>query len=43
MADGQNHLEEALRGCAETGITDEPDPWPAVRRRGRAARGAGGA
>ncbi len=33
MTDRREHLEEALRACAEVGVRDPWDPWPAIRER----------
>jgi hypothetical protein len=33
MTERGKHLEEALRGCAEAGVPQTGDPWPAVRER----------
>lgn len=44
MASQRRRLEDALRGCAEAGVPETVDLWPAVRERatgGRAGMGAG--
>ena len=33
MTDRRKHLEEALRGSAESGVPDPRDPWPLVEKR----------
>ncbi len=33
MTNRRKHLEEALRTCAEAGVQDSGDPWPAIRER----------
>lgn len=40
MTDRREHLEEALRSCAEAGVPNPKDPWPALRE--RAAERLGG-
>ena len=46
MSDRREHLEEALRACAEAGVRDSGDPWPDLKERaserlgGRAVTGS---
>ncbi len=38
MTDQRKRLEKALRGCAEAGVSDSIDLWPAVRERATGER-----